>query len=156
MIKPLKYSFKLFLSNRQINKIIDLQSEEKIRTFEFPLTSEQYKIYIVTDTDNEKALYIGITQSSIRNRLRSGLSAKGQNGYHGYKWKHFPTVNLFVWCFKELNKDQIENIEAELAFIVREKTGMWPHSQNEIHFNNCYIPTGKLMADEIYKQLYMK
>jgi hypothetical protein len=149
---PLPDSFELIISNNQIKKITNLPSGEEIETFPHPLTSEeQYKIYIVKN--KEQVLYIGTTQSSIRNRLRSGLSAKGQNGYHGYKWKGLPSVKLFVWCFEELNQPQIENIEAELAFIVRKETGKWPDCQNEIHFNNCYGQTGKSIAEEIYKQL---
>lgn len=120
------------------------------------MTSNQYKIYILTD--KKEVLYIGTSRQSIRNRLRSGLSA---NKY-AYKWSDFSNVNLFVWCFNELDKgsqkekDEIENIEAELAFIVRHKTGKWPDCQNEIHFNNSFGQTGKKVAKEIYGQLSLK
>jgi hypothetical protein len=65
-------------------------------------------------------------------------------------------VKLFVWCFKELKKDQIENIEAELAFNVRQTTGQWPDCQNEIHFNNFFGQNGRLIAKEILEQVNNK
>jgi predicted GIY-YIG superfamily endonuclease len=148
---PIPNSFKLVITKRQIKKITNFLSNSEIKAFEHPLTSDQFKIYIVTN--EEKVLYIGTTQTNIRNRLRSGLSAKGLNGYHGYKWKDLKSVGLFVWCFEESDKDKIENIEAELAFIVRLDTGNWPTHQNEIHFNNSYEKTGEIIAKKIYMQL---
>lgn len=151
MEKLLPNSFELVIANKQIKKITNLHSGEKIETFSKPLTSDWYKIYVITF--NKEILYIGTTKLLIRNRLRSGLSAKGKMGYHGYKWKKFKTVHLSVWCFEKLGKNKIENIEAELAFIVRKETGKWPTCQNEIHFNNLFGQTGKSIAEKIYKQL---
>jgi hypothetical protein len=45
---------------------------------------------------------------------------------------------------------QIENTEAELVFLIRQKTGRLPLHQNEIHFNNEYID-GRILAEELYK-----
>ena len=154
MIKKSKYSFRLILSNTRIKKYIDLLTNTAIKKFTHPLTSNQYKIYVIKS--KEEVLYIGTTKSSIKSRLRAGLLAKGKNGYHGYKWKDYNSVILIIWCFEELNKPQIENIEAELAFTIRQKTGNWPICQNEIHFNNSFIPDGRLIAKEIYKELKMK
>ena len=147
MIIPSPHIYELSLVDNQVRAITDLHTNKKIEKFYRPLTSSQYKIYILTD--KKKVLYIGTTRQSIKDRLRSGLSAE----YYAYKWKNFKTVNLFVWCFEELNKDKIENIEAELAFIVRQTTGKWPDCQNEIHFNNSFGQTGKLIANELYGQL---
>ena len=47
-----------------------------------------------------------------------------------------------------MNKEQIENIEAELAFLIRTKTGKWPLNQNEIHFNNKF-DNGKEIAEKM-------
>ena len=58
-----------------------------------------------------------------------------------------------MWNFPDLDKHQTENIEAELAFIVRNQTGRWPEMQNEIHFNNKYQDKGKKLADMMYKQI---
>jgi len=146
--------FELTLEANQIRLIKSLQTNTVIENFSYPLTSKHYKIYILTD--KERILYIGITKDSIRNRLRSGLSANGEHGYHGYKWKNNKKVMLFVWCFDELDKNKIENIEAELAFIVRKTTGNWPECQNEIHFNNHYEQKGKLIAEKLYTQVIEK
>ncbi len=143
--------FVLRLSDNRINSITDSLTELDIDKFEHPLTSNQYKIYVLTDI--EDILYVGTTKTSIKNRLRYGLNADGKSGYHGYKWKALPTVKLYVWCFDDLDKEKIESIEAELVYLVRKETGKWPIYQNEIHFNNSFNPTGELLANQMFQQL---
>jgi predicted GIY-YIG superfamily endonuclease len=151
MLIPKQYKFDIFLENCKISKIINSNTNEIVEKFTSPLTSKYYKIYIIT---NEKSIiYIGTTKNSIRSRIRSGLNANGNNGYYGYKWKHLKEITLSVWIFEKFNKEQIENIEAELAFIVRNKTKKWPDFQNEIHFNNAFSPTGEVIAKKIMGQL---
>ena len=104
------------------------------------------KIYILKSAD--EYLYVGMTTQSIAIKLKSGLKANGKNGYHGYKWKDKIDISLYVWSLEKLEKLQAENIEAEIVYLIREKTGFWPLSQNEIHFNNDY-PEGKQIAKEI-------
>ena len=104
------------------------------------------KIYILKSGD--EYLYIGMTTQSIATRINSGLKASGKNGYHGYKWKNKIDISLYVWSLEQLDKLQAENIEAEIVYLIRKKTGIWPLSQNEIHFNNEY-PDGKDIAKEI-------
>jgi len=154
MIKLTLNIFRLSLSDNKIDSIIDLDTGQKIKKFFRPLTGNQYKIYLLSDA--KTILYIGTTKSSIKNRLRYGLKANGQNGYHGYKWKNYKMVTMFVWCFEDSDKDKVENIEAELAFIVRKTSGRWPVCQNEIHFNNHFIPTGKLIAEKLHRQVKSK
>ena len=120
-------------------------------TLKHPLTSNNYKLYVLTDP--ESILYVGTTKSSIKNRLRSGLFADGKNGYYGYKWKGLSLVKLYVWCFEELDKMKAESIEAELVYLIRKKTGRWPIYQNEIHFNNHYTFEGKAIAKKLFEQL---
>jgi hypothetical protein len=48
-----------------------------------------------------------------------------------------------------LTKIEIESIEAELVFLIRQKTGLWPLTQNEIHFNNDFSG-GKVFAKKIF------
>lgn len=151
MLKLTQYKFELTLSNAEIVKIVDSQTKDILDKLQFPLTSDNYKIYIVMQ--GNKILYIGTTKDSIRNRIRSGLKANGSHGYHGYKWRHLKSVTLSVWDFENFNQEQIENIEAELAFLVRAKTKRWPEFQNEIHFNNNFSPTGKIIAEKIFRQL---
>ena len=138
--------FELSIENRRIMSVSDFFTRKKLLNFNWPLTSGQYKIYVLIDCSD--VLYIGTTKQSIKNRLRSGLSAE----IYSYKWNSHEVVNLVVWCFEELDKDQIENIEAEMAFLVRRDMGKWPLCQNEIHFNNKY-EDGKLIAEVLYQQL---
>jgi hypothetical protein len=96
-------------------------------------------------------LYIGTTSQSIKTRLNIGIKNK-----YSYKWKDVKSdLFLFVFCFPEFDQDKIENIEAELAFLVRHKTGSWPTKQNEIHFNNEF-KEGVEIAKKIYKELNLK
>ena len=75
--------FDLRLSDNSINAITDSLTEIDIKKFGHPLTSSQYKIYVLTDVKD--VLYVGTTKTSIKNRLRYGLNVNGKNGYHGYK-----------------------------------------------------------------------
>ena len=151
MIPLTHHKFSLNLDQNRILKIVDLLTNTEIEKFSHPMTSSDYKIYVVCD--KKRILYIGTTKDPIKTRLRSGLTANGKNGYHGYKWKTLPKVTLFLWNFPELDQDQIESVEAELAFVVRKMTNKWPEFQNEIHFNNKFRPTGQLIAEKLYRQM---
>jgi predicted GIY-YIG superfamily endonuclease len=146
-----KHKFKLTISEKKIKEIFNCNTEKIDPNFQSPLTDKDYKIYIITNESND-VYYIGATKDSIRQRLTLGLNADGSKGYHGYKWKHLNSVFLNVWIFKDYDQDKIENIEAELAFLVRMKTEKWPKHQNEIHFNNKFTE-GKEIAMDIYNQL---
>ena len=145
------HTFHITLTDSKVQSIFDIEKNQIISKFSQPLTGKNFKIYVLKCEN--KFLYIGTTKTSIKNRIRSGLSASGQKGYHGYKWKKFDSVLLYVFCFNDFDKTKIESIEAELAFIVRNSTGLWPECQNEIHFNNDFVPTGQLIAEKIYKLL---
>jgi predicted GIY-YIG superfamily endonuclease len=145
------YIFELSIKESQVNNIIDLLENKNIDKFSFPLTGDQFKIYVLTEKNN--IIYVGTTKSSIKNRLRYGLKMNGKNGYHGYKWKHLSTVRLLVWCFDDFDKEKIEFIEAELVYLIRTSTGKWPTHQNEIHFNNLFIPKWQQIVEELYSQI---
>lgn len=137
----------LTLFENKISSFVDISNGSIIKTFHQRLTKKSIpKIYIIKE-DN-LFLYIGTTTQSLTTRFRYGLKASGKNGYHGYKWKTRESVQLYVWCFESMNKQQIENIEAELAFLIRTKTGKWPLKQNEIHFNNEF-DNGKEIAEKM-------
>lgn len=93
------------------------------------------KLYVVKR--DRVIYYVGITTQDIRKRLRYGFSARGKHGYHGYKWKNLNAVELLVWCFPSRTKEQVEAVEAELVYFIREKTGKWPKYQMEIHFHGA-------------------
>ena len=141
-------SLELEIRDKKIVKIFNLNSNKFQRTFTKPLTEKRYKLYAIKE--NKKILYIGITRQSLSSRFRLGLSADGGNGYHGYKWKDMKKVKVLVWFFDNYNKNQLESIEAELVYLVRNKTNRWPRFQNEIHFNNNFAK-GKKVAEQIFE-----
>jgi hypothetical protein len=137
----------LTLFENKISSFVDNFNGSILKSFHRRLTKKSIpKIYIIKE-DN-LFLYIGTTTQSLTSRFRYGLNADGKNGYHGYKWKTKESVQLYVWCFESMTKEQIENIEAELAFLIRTKTGKWPLNQNEIHFNNVF-DNGKEIAEKM-------
>ena len=100
-------------------------------------TSRLPKLYVVSAAGTP--IYVGGTRQTMRKRLRLGWTAKGESGYHGYKWRHdHKEVGLDVWYQVEppsLNTSQdIETVEAEVVFLIRQH-GQWPASQTEIHFH---------------------
>ncbi len=144
-------SLELEFKDNRIAKILDLNSKRLFTSFSKPLTEKGYKLYIIKS--KKHFLYIGITRQPLRNRFRLGLKAEGKNGYHGYKWKNIKCVQLFVWIFENYTEIQLENIEAELTYLVRNKTKSWPLFQNEIHFNNNF-KDGSKIALQIFEMIY--
>lgn len=144
------YHFSLDLANKEISSIYDHQQSKGIHTFYHPLTSSDYKIYILSN--KEGILYVGTAKTSIRSRLKFGLKANGKKGYHGYKWKEEKEVDLHVIILDGYNQQKAEAVEAEIAFWVRQKTGQWPQAQNEIHFNNEFSEASQI-AETIMKKI---
>ncbi|MCR9099841.1 MAG: hypothetical protein NXI25_07805 [bacterium] len=128
-----------------------IQSQEKGK--DKALTSPTRLVYVVRITD--EFLYVGEAIGALKKRLQNGFNAyryyqrekKGRRGYKGYKWielfetePHRPfTVDAFIFS-GEYSPDEkradIEAIEGELVYLIRNQTGKWPIYQNEIHFNN--------------------
>lgn len=104
------------LENR-ISSFKDISNQQKLASFQKRLVKKGVsKIYVVKHENN--FLYVGTTVQSLTARFRYGLNADGKKGYHGYKWKHRESVDLYVWCFESLNKLQIESIEAVFGDMV--------------------------------------
>ena len=80
-------------------------------------------------------MYVGVTKQPLLTKLKSGLLANGKNGY---KWKYESKIELFVYNFKGLIKEEVEAIESEIVFNIRQNYGKWPLFQNEIHLNNHF------------------
>jgi len=94
--------------------------------------------------------YIGVTSLSMSSRLRIGYRAKGEQGYHGYKWiGKISRAELLVWCFTEDDRSPIEAIEGELVYLVRNRTGKWPTYQMEIHFHPDASDKEKQIAETL-------
>lgn len=140
------YRFHLILEGTPDKRVFS-PKEKTAKKFNFHpivLVQSQPKIYVLKAAD--EIVYVGYASQSIALRLRQGMRANGLNGYHGYKWKHLEEVELLVFVFEkifnDIQKDRdayksyVEAIEAELVYLVRQKTGQWPRWQNEIHFNN--------------------
>ena len=153
MVLPKADIYHLKLNDQRIISWTESETLKVVPKLRNPLTSSNYKIYVLSSIGDNTIVYIGTTKLSLKSRLNSGLRANGKNGYHGYKWKNQSELNIYIWTFPNLEKEEIENIEAELAFIVRLKTGKWPMYQNEIHFNNSYSDIGQTLADEMYEKI---
>jgi hypothetical protein len=112
------------------------------------------KIYILRK--REGILYVGITKSPLSSRFRYGLTASGKNGYHGYAWKALAkevqseVIDLFVYVFN--NEERTEAIEAEVVYLIRNRTGKWPKYQTEIHFHQAAAQE-KRIAERIFHQI---
>lgn len=133
---------------------------KNLKHFEFPddFASEYKKpnvakIYLVKGSSFYQ--YVGATFQPINKKLYQGLKADGKHGYHGYKWKRFDKAELIVWTFDGIDKSQMESIEAELVFQIRNKYGRWPESQNEIHFNNKFA-FGRIIGQDIFNYVEKK
>ena len=105
--------------------------------FVSPATKSVPKLYVVSK--DSSLIYIGISTQPMAGRLRGGLSANGEHGYHGYAWgKLEGNSRLDVWVLQNLNTDpktELETIEAEVVLLFRNKNGQWPSGQTEIHFH---------------------
>jgi hypothetical protein len=143
-------SFKFKIDKSKITDLFDLKELKSIRSFPSSLNQNTFKLYIISVKG--KIVYVGVTKRGIRTRLYTGLNANGKGGYHGYKWKIATDGKIHLVGLIDLDKDQMENIEAELVYLVRKETGSWPLFQNEIHFNNDYSK-GTKIAESIYKEL---
>lgn len=117
-----------------------IADENGISKFTRPVTSRVPKLYIVTVKGRRAPIYVGITRQSMRTRLRFGWTADGKSGYHGYRWRRHKEVFLDVWCDvgpqHEKQTLDIETVEAETVFLIREICGQWPLDQTEIHFHS--------------------
>lgn len=95
------------------------------------------KLYTLSNAG--KLIYVGIARQPMANRLNYGFKANGMHGYHGYKWRHLTCdLRLTVWTAsvngQYVGLREMETIEAEVAFVCRDRSGQWPEFQHEIHF----------------------
>ena len=80
--------------------------------------------------------------------MRDGFQADGRHGYHGYAWRYNRTNAMVdVWLLERNDQDMIkmetpdrditdiETVEAEVVFLIRQKYDKWPEHQTEIHFH---------------------
>jgi len=112
------------------------------------------KLYVVSV--DAKLIYVGITRQSMRTRFRGGFTASGENGYHGYAWRHsFTQAMLDIWCHEDAptqNSDRdMETIEAEVVYLSRQ-AGQWPEGQTEIHFHPS-TPEHREIAASIWRNV---
>lgn len=128
------------------------------------LQAERRKLYLVLS--GKEVWYVGEAHCSMQVRMRRGFAAHQhlakhgtkRRGYGGYKWipeftkKKSARVHVFVFDKKfDDKRTEIEAIEGELVFLIRQRTGEWPKYQNEIHFTNS--ASAKKIALEIYSEI---
>ncbi len=132
-------------------KIASIEADGHIiNKFSPPASSNgQLKLYVIKS--GAEVIYAGITSQSLRARLRWGFHANGEQGYYGYKWKNLNIVEMLVWYFPGAKLSSIEPVEAELAYLVRHRTGNWPKYQMEIHFHQS-SKRDKELAEAIYTE----
>jgi len=137
-------------------KVLQIKQRGPYRKGRWGLANKRSpKIYIIKH--DEEIIYVGITESLLSSRLRSGLTAVGKKGYYGYPWKILAkrddsrVLDLFVYLFN--SKERTEVIEAEVVYLIRSKTGRWPKYQTEIHFHYDANRKEKGIARRIYNRI---
>jgi len=127
------------------------------------LNGKEYKIYIVSLEG--VIVYVGKTKQTIGDKFRQSIltyqnvqkGKKKVSGYSGYKWVREyldkgVVLDLSVFLLPGKTNEETEAIEAEVVYLVREKTGRWPEYQNEIHFRNN--EEAKRVAEGIYNSMH--
>ena len=100
-----------------------------------PPASEPKRWKLYTISKGGKLLYVGIASRRMSARIRDGVTATGAHGYHGYKLDD-GEYRLDVWAAThDVVQEDVERIEAEVAYYWRHHQGNWPEAQNEIHFH---------------------
>ena len=112
------YTYRLTIQNRRYSA-----------DFGAPATIPKLaKLYTISLCRN--LLYVGITHGRMSQRLGGGLRASGEHGYHGYKLND-GDFSLNIWTGgPEMGREDMESIEAEVAFEWRKRSAQWPAAQN--------------------------
>ncbi len=102
-----------------------------------PATQHFPKLYIASRRGIP--VYVGITSQGMAARLRLGLRARGEHGYHGYAMRGQGTFYLDIWYLDDAPAQEaaseLECIEAEVVYLCRRDFNQWPEFQTEIHFH---------------------
>ncbi len=142
---PEQHRYRVRLKYGQVDSV-ELEGDRSCG-FRAPATRRKLpKLYAIVH-DN-KVIYVGHTVQPMATRIRQGLQARGEHGYYGYAWKTLDDIEIIVWFFPEGKAEQVEAIEAELVYLLRETTGQWPGFQTEIHFHQV-SDRDKAMAERI-------
>ncbi len=141
------FTYKITFDSRKIKSVLAPNGDSK---FSGEASKEVPKIYIISI--GKKPLYVGETKQRVKERLRRGFNAIGEHGYYGYDWRrNFQSSDVDVWLQVEgdtKTKREIEIVEAEVVYLIRQKYGQWPAHQTEIHFHQSQ-PTHREIAQDI-------
>ena len=137
-------------------RILSVESEDGGTKFSGKVAGNAPKLYVISEAN--KPIYVGVTKQPIRARLRFGFRSKGSHGYYGYAWRHHMVqAVLDVWVQKGWDQDgdkeslrNIETVEAEVVFLIRQEYGQWPEHQTEIHFHPSK-PIHREIAQQVLK-----
>ena len=128
------FNYKITFDSQRINSVLAYNGDPK---FSGEASMKVPKIYIISR--DYEPLYVGETRQRVRDRLRSGFSAIGDRGYYGYDWRrNIQRADVDVWLQVEGDtetKTDIETVEAEVVFLIRQEFCQWPAHQTEIHFH---------------------
>ena len=128
------FNYKIAFDSRKIHSVLAYNGDSK---FSGEASTKVPKIYIISR--NREPLYVGETKQRVRDRLRSGFNAIGEHGYYGYDWRrNIQDADVDVWLQVEgdtKTKEEIETVEAEVVYLIRQEFCQWPAHQTEIHFH---------------------
>lgn len=128
--------------------------KDNVEHFVAPVTKRGPKLYVVSRRGTP--VYVGITFQSMATRLNFGFRAAGQGGYYGYRWKKQRDLKLDIWLLKGVPhkraRGELETVEAEVVFAIRQTFSQWPQFQTEIHFHRSFA-VHRRMATSILRHL---
>ncbi len=128
------FNYKITFDPQKIKSVLAHNGDSK---FSGEASKRVPKIYIISK--DKVPLYVGETRQIVRNRLRTGFNAIGEHGYYGYDWRrNIQDADVDVWVQVEGDtetKREIETVEAEVVYLIRQEFGQWPAHQTEIHFH---------------------
>ena len=129
------FTYQIRFTPNEITEVV-CPDGRRCNAFRGEASQQVPKLYMVSD--GGEPLYVGKTNRRLRERLRDGLKAGGEHGYHGYAWRDRltqATIDVWIAVGADAQNPNIETVEAEVVFWIRQEYDQWPEHQTEIHFH---------------------